>query len=63
MTESDISIVETLCELQLAARRMGCAIHVDEVSAEVRDLIVLAGLEDTLLCRCRCRVEGEEPIA
>jgi anti-anti-sigma regulatory factor len=45
----DLATVEALCALQLAARRLGCAIRVHDPSPELRELIALAGLDDLLL--------------
>jgi ABC-type transporter Mla MlaB component len=48
MTCPDLCAVETLCELLLEARRLGCTVRVSGASAELRELIALAGLEDVL---------------
>jgi anti-anti-sigma regulatory factor len=45
----DLATVEALCALQLAARRLGCSIRVHDPSPELRELIVLAGLDELLL--------------
>jgi hypothetical protein len=55
----DLRTVEALCELQLAARRLGCTIRVHDPSPELRDLIVLAGLAAVLLTEVGGAV-GEE---
>jgi anti-anti-sigma regulatory factor len=49
VTCHDLCTVDTLCALLLTARRLGCTIHVCDASAELREVIVLAGLEDVLL--------------
>ena len=45
----DLATVEALCALQLTARRLGCSVRVHDPSPELRELIVLAGLDDLLL--------------
>lgn len=49
----DISVVEALARLQLAARRFGCSIRLHEPSVELRELLDLAGLADIIVCRPR----------
>ncbi len=49
MSAGDLTAVEELCRLQLAARRLGCRILVHDASESLRDLIMLVGLADVLL--------------
>jgi anti-anti-sigma regulatory factor len=49
VTQVDLCVVDTLCALALTAQRLGCTVHVCGASSELRELIVLAGLEDVLL--------------
>ncbi len=44
----DLSAVDALARLELAAKRMGCSIVVREAHAELCDLLELAGLADLL---------------
>jgi ABC-type transporter Mla MlaB component len=45
----DLGTVEALCELQRAAQRLGCTVRVHDASAELREVINLAGLAEVLL--------------
>lgn len=49
MSAADLTTVEELCRLQLAARRLGCRILVHDASESLRDLIVSVGLGDIFL--------------
>ena len=40
----DLSVVDELARLQLAARRLGCSIRVRDACAELLELLELAGL-------------------
>lgn len=44
----DLSVVDRLARLQLAAHRLGCSIRLRGVPARLRELIDLAGLSDIL---------------
>jgi ABC-type transporter Mla MlaB component len=46
--EPDAVTVDALCRLQLAARRLGCRVQLENASAELRDLIAFMGLRDVL---------------
>ena len=46
---ADLSVVDCLARLQLAARRSGCAIRVLDADPELCELIGLVGLADVLL--------------
>ena len=48
MTEPDLRQVDELCRLALAARRLGCRIHLTDAEPELRDLLDLAGMADVL---------------
>ena len=44
-----IEDVDDLCRLALAASRLGCRVRLDGVDVALRDLLVLAGIDDLLL--------------
>jgi ABC-type transporter Mla MlaB component len=44
--EGDAVTVEALARLQLAARRNGCRVHLENASDELRELIAFLGLAD-----------------
>lgn len=46
--EPDAVVVDALCRLQLAARRFGCQVRLENASAELRELIAFMGLRDVL---------------
>jgi ABC-type transporter Mla MlaB component len=46
---SDAVSVDALARLQLAARRHGCRVTLEGVGSDLRDLIVLMGLEEVFL--------------
>lgn len=46
---ADVQVVAELCELALAARRLGCTIRVVDPEPDLRLLIRLVGVEDVLL--------------
>jgi len=45
---SSLAAIDLLARMQLEARRLGCAIVLRDVPADVRELIRLAGLEELL---------------
>jgi glycerophosphoryl diester phosphodiesterase len=45
VTEPDLRAVDELCRLVLAARRLGCRVHVTSLDAELCRLLVLAGVD------------------
>lgn len=49
MTDPDLRAVDELCRLALAARRVGCRIHLDGAGPELRALLDLAGVGDVLV--------------
>ena len=46
--EPDAVTVDALARLQLAARRLGCRVRLQNAAPDLRDLIVLMGLDDVL---------------
>jgi ABC-type transporter Mla MlaB component len=46
--DPDAVTVDALCRLQLAARRFGCRVQLENASAELRELIDFMGLTDVL---------------
>jgi hypothetical protein len=56
----DVALVDALARLQLAARRLGCAIRLGEVSSDLRGLLVLTGLAECLGVEPRRETEGRE---
>ncbi len=58
----DLTLVDGLARLQLAAHRVGCAIRLVEPSEALRELLHLVGLADLLLRPPRLVVEaGGQP--
>ena len=45
----DVEAVEELCRLALAAGRLGCRVRLVDVEPALRDLLVLAGVDELLL--------------
>ena len=45
---ADLSVVDELARLQLAARRLGCSIRVSDACDELRGLLELVGLDVVL---------------
>jgi len=56
----DLGLVEAIARLQLTARRMGCAIRVEEASPELCELLELVGLG--LRVEVRREPEGGEEL-
>ncbi len=48
LVEPDLATVDLLARLRLAAHRSGCVMRVESPSLRLRELLVLAGLEDLL---------------
>jgi hypothetical protein len=46
----DLSAVDDLARLQLAARRLGCTLRVEDACAELRGLLDLVGLDSVVPC-------------
>jgi hypothetical protein len=53
----DLTLVDGLARLQLAAYRAGCAVRVVEANCALRQLLQLAGLSETLLGPAALSVE------
>ena len=45
----DLAVVDTLARLALDERRRGCVLRLGRVPAELRELLVLTGLDGVLL--------------
>jgi hypothetical protein len=58
----DLSVVDSLARLQLAARRLGLSIRLRNPCAELCALIALAGLADALPLEARGQTEGREQL-
>lgn len=59
---TDAATVEALARLQLTAQRLGRRLHLRRASAELRELVELVGLRETLPCEDALAVEpGREP--
>ena len=56
VTEPDVTTVDTLARLQLDLRRSGRSMSLQQASAALRNLLVLAGLADVV------RVEAPSPF-
>ena len=48
--DADLATVGVLARVTLEARRAGCAVRVRNASAELRELLALAGLADVVPC-------------
>jgi anti-anti-sigma regulatory factor len=60
---ADVSAVDRLARLQLAARRRGTEIRLSGASAGLRELIALCGLETVLACELERQPEQrKEPF-
>lgn len=51
MTTPDLRAVDELCRLAVAARRLGCTVHLAGAGPELRGLLQLAGV-DMILPDC-----------
>jgi hypothetical protein len=49
----DLAVIDELARLQLAARRLGCSIHVRDAGARLVGLLDLAGLGDVVAVAAR----------
>lgn len=47
--ELTVEAVDELCRLALAATRLGCRVRLFDVDAELRELLVLTGVDELLL--------------
>ena len=48
MNGPDLRAVDELCRLAVAARRLGCRVHLSGTPAHLRELLDLAGVSDVL---------------
>jgi anti-anti-sigma regulatory factor len=48
MTSPDLRVVDELCRLAVAARKVGCRVHLAGSDPELRSLLELAGVDDVL---------------
>ena len=48
MAHPDLRAVDDLCQLVLAAQRLGCTVRLEGATDEVRSLLDLAGVGDVL---------------
>jgi anti-anti-sigma regulatory factor len=56
----DLATIEALARLQLAARRAGIELRLRNVSAELRELLALVGLDDALGVEASRQTEERE---
>ena len=62
MATVDLDAVDELCRLAVAARRLGCRIHLADADPDLRALIELAGVDD-VLGWCPTPLSGSMPVA
>lgn len=62
MSTVDLEAVDELCRLAVAARRLGCTVHLADVDPDLRALIDLAGVDD-VLGWCPTPKSDPEPVA
>ena len=48
MPSPDLSNVDDLCRLAQSAQQLGCTVRLDGATAELRELLDLAGVSDVL---------------
>ena len=58
---ADVACVDALARMQLAARQAGLCIHVVGASSEMRELLVLAGLDQVLPLLQEAQRSPEDP--
>lgn len=59
---ADLVVVDGLARLQLAARRLGCSIRLQDACPELRALVDLVGLADVLRVEVVGEAEGGEQL-
>jgi hypothetical protein len=59
LADPDVSTIDVLARLQLAARRLGYRIRLCNASRELQELLAFMGLEDAVPCRRGLVVEAE----
>jgi anti-anti-sigma regulatory factor len=57
---ADLTTIDVLARLQLAARRCGCELRFCHASAELRRLVELAGLDEVLAVELERQPEERE---
>jgi hypothetical protein len=62
LTEPDLVVVDALVRLQLAARRFGTSIRLDNACGELVDLLAIAGLSDVLPLVCGSGVDVDRQV-
>jgi anti-anti-sigma regulatory factor len=62
LTQPDPAILDALVRLQLAARRLGSSIRLENACTELVDLLALVGLSDVLPVVCGSGVEIDRQI-
>jgi ABC-type transporter Mla MlaB component len=50
LNQPDLATVDALARLTLAARRLGCRVHVRDAPPELRPLLEMLGLADVVPC-------------
>jgi len=62
LTEPDPAVLDALVRLQLAARRLGSSIRLENACSELVDLLALVGLSDVLPVVCGSGVEMDRQV-
>ena len=62
LTASDPVVLDALVRLQLAARRLGTSIRLENACSELVDLLALVGLSDVLPLVCGSGVEVDRQV-
>lgn len=57
--EPDLGAIDALARARLAALRIGCELRLSDASAELRDLLHLAGLAEAVPCEERSGLESD----
>lgn len=58
LAQPDISTIDALAHACLAARRDGCELRLADASAELRELLELAGLAEAVPCEERSGLDS-----
>ena len=62
LTAPDPVVLDALVRLQLAARRLGTSIRLENACSELVDLLALVGLSDVLPLACGSGVEVDRQV-
>ena len=62
LTAPDPVVLDALVRLQLAARRLGTSIRLENACSELVDLLALVGLSDVLPLECGSGVEVDRQV-